>query len=124
MRISSAALLLLAACGEPAPEAAAPAESNPAKVAAANDHILCARGRDALAPTCTAEQEQGESGLIVTVRQADGGFHRLRVTRDGRGVVAADGAVPARVTIVDDTRIEVAVGDARYRLPAAVRPAR
>ncbi|RYD62319.1 MAG: hypothetical protein EOP58_13360 [Sphingomonadales bacterium] len=56
-------------------------------------------------------------------RDPDGGFHRLRVTRDGRGVIAADGASAASVTIIDKDAIEVAIDDARYRLPATVKGA-
>ncbi len=60
---------------------------------------------------------------MLTVRHPDGGFHRLRVTRDGRGVIAADGAQAATVTIIDKGAIEVAIDDARYRLPATVKGA-
>ena len=55
------------------------------------------------------------------VRKPDGGFRRLRVTRDGRGVVAADGAERAQVTIIADDRIEVSIGGDTFRLPATVR---
>ena len=67
---------------------------------------------------------QTGSGLMLTVRHADDGrFHRLLVTRDGRGVVAADGAERAVVAIAGDG-IEVVIGGDRYRLPATVRRAR
>ena len=36
----------------------------------------------------------------------------------GRGVISADGALSATVTIIDDGKIEVAIGRDRYRLPA------
>jgi hypothetical protein len=55
------------------------------------------------------------------VRKPDGGFRRLRVTDDGRGVAAADGAEAAQVTIIADDRIEVAIGGDVFRLPASVR---
>jgi hypothetical protein len=61
-------------------------------------------------------------GLSLTVRAPNGGFRRLLVTKDGRGVIAADGAVPARVCPVSANRIEVAIAGDRYRLPATVRP--
>lgn len=61
------------------------------------------------------------SGDELTLRKPDGGFRRLLVTRDGRGVVAADGAEPALVTILGDGRIEVAIGGDAFRLPATVR---
>ncbi len=60
-------------------------------------------------------------GLTLTVRAPDGSFRRLRVTDDGRGVVAADGALPAIVTIVGDGIIEVVIADDRYRLPATIK---
>ena len=37
---------------------------------------------------------------------------------DGRGLVSADGSEPAKVTVVGDGLIEVAVAGDRYRLPA------
>lgn len=70
---------------------------------------------------CTIEYADSEAGRILVVRKPDGGFRRLLVARDGRGVVAADGAEPARVTIIADDRIEVAIGDDTFRLPATVR---
>ena len=59
-------------------------------------------------------------GLILTVHRPDGGFHRLLV-KPGYGVVAADGAEEAKVTIVGANEIEVAIGGDRYRLPATVK---
>jgi hypothetical protein len=57
---------------------------------------------------------------VLTLHNPDGGFHRLLVTKDGRGVVAADGAEPAIVRVVGEREIEVAIGGDRYRLPATV----
>ncbi|RHW17244.1 hypothetical protein D1610_11925 [Sphingomonas gilva] len=118
MRISSGlALLLLAACGEGAadPNAIAPASDDAGE-------IECAAPGDAeFARVCTLDRMQSDEGLILTVRRPDGGFHRLLVTTDGRGVVSADGAEPATVSVIGDNRIEVAVGGARYRLPATVK---
>lgn len=70
--------------------------------------------------SCTYERE-GEGGAILVIRKPDGGFRRLRIVRDGRGVVAADGAEPAHVTILDGNRIEVEIGGDRFRLPATLR---
>ena len=131
MRISDrgaagAALLLLAACSDPAANGNALAQVESAQAAAAEEdgNILCARGGDALKRDCTVDRTQGERGLVLTVRHADGGFHRLLVTRDGRGVVAADGAEAARVTIPEPGMIDVALGTDRYRLPATTKSAR
>jgi len=55
------------------------------------------------------------------VHKPDGGFRRLLVVKGGRGVVAADGAEPAKVTIVADHQIEVAIGGDRFRLPATMK---
>jgi hypothetical protein len=60
---------------------------------------------------------------VLTIHAEDGGFRRLRVTDDGRGVVAADGAEAARVHIVDANTIDVTLGNNRYRLPATARGA-
>lgn len=91
--------------------------------AAADDSglILCAQAGAALTRACTVEQMQGPDGLILTVRRPDGGFHRLLATRDGRGVVAADGAEQAQVSIAGADGIDVVLGDDRYRLPATVK---
>ena len=88
---------------------------------AAAPHFPCAQGSAPLAPDCTAERKQTDKGWIVTIRHPDGHFRRLRVTDDGRGVVAADGAQPATVTPAGPDAIDVAIAGDRYRLPATVR---
>jgi hypothetical protein len=123
------ALLLLAACSDPGARSAdtnvlAGRESPQAKAAGDDGNILCAHGAGALQRDCTVEQTQEARGLVLTVRHPDAGFRRLLVTRDGRGVVAADGAEPARVTIPDAATIDVRVGTDRYRLPATIKPQR
>ena len=70
---------------------------------------------------CTIEYGESDAGGTLVVRKPDGGFRRLLVARDGRGVVAADGAEQAEVTIIDDDRIEVTIGGDTFRLPATVR---
>jgi len=131
MRISdrgfvAAGCLCLAACSDPTPQTAdtnvlAQVEAQQATAAEDDGNILCAHGKGALQRTCTVEQTQSGRGLILTLRHADGGFHRLLVTKDGRGVIAADGAEPAQVTIPDAGSIDVAIGDSRYRLPATIK---
>jgi hypothetical protein len=119
MRTSSLfALLLLAACGqaeENTPEAKAFAAKQD------DDRIPCAHGDAALEKACTVERAETEQGLTLTVRHPDGAFRRLLVTKDGRGVVAADGAETAKVSVVEADGIEVALGGDRYRLPATVK---
>ncbi len=125
-RISSAVLLfLLASCGREQPantQALARAEAQAEADAAEDGRILCAKDGGTLSRGCTIEQTQGQGGLLLTVRHEDGAFHRLQVTTDGRGVIAADGAEEAKVTLVGTDGIEVALGGDRYRLPATVKP--
>ena len=112
--------LPLAACGRGQPSS----EQIKAKQrteTAGDSRIACARNDAAFASTCTIEQAQGRDGLILTIRHPDGAFRRLLVTQDGRGVIAADGAEVAKVTITGADGIEVALGGNRYRLPATVK---
>lgn len=127
-RISSAVLfLLLASCGREQPantQSLAQVEAQARTDAADSGRILCARNGATLTRDCTIEQTQGQDGLVLTVSHPDGAFHRLLVTTDGRGVVAADGAEVAKVTVVGTEGIEVALGGDRYRLPATIKGAR
>ena len=109
------ALLALAGCGR--------AESDGQSASAADPHdgrIECRIGsaRD-FERFCSIER--GGDGRTLTVRKPDGGFRRLLVTDDGRGVIAADGAERARVTIIADNRIEVTIAGDTFRLPATVQ---
>ncbi|HYW15235.1 MAG TPA: hypothetical protein VE891_03645 [Allosphingosinicella sp.] len=110
MKRSAALLLfLVAACGGP------PADRP------AGEKIDCALdGAAAFERVCTLERTAAPE-LLLTLRSPSGSFRRLVATRDGRGVVAADGAEPATVAIVGKDLIEVSVGSDRYRLPARVR---
>lgn len=125
MRISSAAMLplLLAACSQQPTDRGAMSNAidNAQAAASGDDRIECAAGGAAFARDCTVERTEAADGLILTVRRPDSGFHRLLVVSDGRGVIAADGAETARVAVIDDGRIEVAIGGNRYRLPATVK---
>lgn len=82
--------------------------------------IPCAKA-GAAKERCTVERSDSPNGLVLTIRHDDGAFRRLLVTKDGRGVVAADGAEPAKVNITGADRIEVSVADERYELPATVK---
>jgi hypothetical protein len=107
-------LLAFAGCGE---EPAPPSGPQPKA-----EQVECAvGGAVAFEPTCTVERNVGPDGLTLTVRSPSGSFRRLLVTKDGRGVVAADGAERATVTPVGGNRIEVAIAGDRYRLPATIR---
>jgi hypothetical protein len=89
-------------------------------IAEDDGRIICAVDGQPLAPRCTVERTHEERGLVLTLRNPDGGFHRLLVTRDGRGVVAADGSDYALVSVVGRDGIEVTIGRDRYRLPATI----
>jgi hypothetical protein len=106
-------LAMLAGCDRPAPQFGAPRDEG--------NRIECRfGGLTQFERSCTYERE-GERGEILVIRKPDGGFRRLRIVRDGRGVVAADGAEPARVTILSADQIEVEIGGDRFRLPATLR---
>lgn len=117
-------MLLLAACDRrPDPDVLANVEAGQRSAADDAGRIECAADATApLAADCTIERTADADGVVLTVRQPDGAFHRLRIAGDGRGVIAADGAETAKVTVVGDNRMEVAIGGARYRLPATVGP--
>jgi hypothetical protein len=126
MRISSAVLgaLALAACSQQPSEPAAfsNAIDNAQAAVTSEERIDCAlAGAADFTRDCTIERTESAEGLILTVRHPDNGFHRLLVVKDGRGVIAADGAETAKVAVLDDGRIEVAIGSDRYRLPATVK---
>ncbi len=115
--------LLLGACDRrPDPNVLANVEAEQRTAAADAGRIECATGTAPVAADCTIERTADGNDTILTLRQPDGGFHRLRITRDGRGVIAADGAEVAKVTVIGNDQIEVAIGDARYLLPATVGP--
>lgn len=108
MKRLAALLLLPAACGGP-------------PAAQAVDRIECAvDGAAGFERLCTVERSAGRE-TILTLRGPGGGFRRLSVARDGLGVVAADGAEPATISVIGKDLIEVSIGADRYRLPARVR---
>lgn len=123
--------LTLTACGGaspkdeamlPAASSLAEAEASATKAAADNGLISCAvSGASVFAARCEVETAQTKEGLILTLRHPDGGFRRLLVVKDGRGVVAADGADVALVKPIANNLIEVALAGDTYRLPATVK---
>ena len=126
-RISSVLLLTaLAACGETKTDTKvlAKVEARQAAEAADDGRVQCAPdAAEAFTRVCAIERAETDRGVVLTVRHPDGGFRRLLVTTDGRGVIAADGAEPAEVTLVGQDEIEVAIGNDHYRLPATMKMA-
>jgi len=97
----------------------AEAEARGSREAAEDGRIECAlEGTKLFDRTCIVEEMSSEGGAILVVGRSNVGYRRLQITTDGRGVVSADGAEPAKVSIVGDNVIEVAIGNDRYRLPA------
>ena len=114
------ALIALAGCDR-APDNGdlAEAEARGSREAAENGRIECAlEGAKLFDRTCTVDEMSGADGTVLVVGRANVGYRRLQITTDGRGVVSADGAEPAKVSIVGNNMIEVAIGHDRYRLPA------
>jgi len=125
-RISSAlvTLLLLTACDQKLEDKAAIAKAQRSEraIAEAEGKIECLPpGAQAFAYVCAIDRTASQDGLYLTIRHPDGGFRRLLVTHDGRGVIAADGAEQAQVTPIAEDLIEVSIVGAHYRLPATVR---
>lgn len=111
--LSLATVALLAACGDSGARETAMAGEG-ARVACAVD------GAASFEQACALEREDGTGEVGLTLRHPDGGFRRLRIAGDGRGVAAADGAESARVTIINDHEVEIAIAADRYRLPASL----
>jgi hypothetical protein len=123
-RLAAIALFVLAAsCHRPPPGPDADGNRVEAPIPAKGEvpRVACATGGGEMTDNgCTVET--GADG-VLTVRNPDGGFHRLRPTTDGSAVAAADGAEQAQVMLVDGGTVEVAIGGDRYRLPATIRGA-
>lgn len=119
MRIAFAlTLLLLAGCGggEPGTAANGAAARAPGEP---DNRIECqVAGAASFARACSIEAAESAEGLVLTLRKPDGGFRRILVADDERGLVAADGAEPADIALLADGRIEVSLGGDRFRLPA------
>lgn len=79
-------------------------------------------GQSGFQTACTVERMPSPDGAVLVTRAPDGGFRRLLVVKDGRGVIAADGAEPVRIRPSGKDGIDVAVGGIVYRLPARIVP--
>ena len=72
------------------------------------------------APVCTLERARHQATEVLVVRHPDGGFRRLSVLPDGKGLASADGADLAAQQLSGDL-LEVRVGPDRYRFPSVAR---
>lgn len=107
-------LVLLSGC-----DASSDAGSRTTQESALSGRIDCALdGTSDFGRNCTLDEMSGADGAVLVVGRAGSGYRRLAIATDGRGVVSADGSEPAKVTVIGDGMIEVAVGKDRYRLPA------
>jgi len=79
-------------------------------------------GQGSFQTACTLERIPSPDGPVLVARGPDGGFRRLLVVKDGRGVIAADGAEPVAVKPSGGRGIDVAAGGVVYRLPARIVP--
>lgn len=109
------AILAVSACGRSAEPQNATVEED--------GKIDCRIGADTqFFRACSVERTSGPDGTLLTVTKPDGGFRRLTQTRDGRGVIAADGAEQAEIRIAGDNLIEVTIAGDSFRLPARIGP--
>lgn len=106
-RLLIAPLALLASCGEEPPEP--PADTGWPRVVACGpdggDRVL----------DCPLEVADADGGYRMTVRQPEGGFHRIDT--DGARWTAADGAAPLEVVGLAAGGIDVRIGGWQYRMP-------
>lgn len=126
MRISSAVafVLLLTACdNRPDNAVLAEAEQRAAAQAGEDGKISCAiDGATDFTRDCLIERLSGENGVTMIIRHPDGGFRRFNVLTDGHGLEAADGFDKARISIVEEGKIQVSVGPDKYLLSAQIKP--
>ncbi|WP_145955452.1 hypothetical protein [Sphingorhabdus sp. SMR4y] len=101
----------------------AEAEQRAAAQAGDDGKISCAiDGASDFTRDCLVERLSGENGVTMIIRHPDGGFRRFNVLTDGHGLEAADGFDKARISIVEDGKIQVSVGPDKYLLPAQIKP--
>lgn len=82
------------------------------------DAIECALGRGAeFEAVCTMERASEDGAEQIILHHPDGGFRRLTLLPNGKGVAPADGAGALAQNLVGN-RLEVAIDGDRYRLPA------
>ncbi len=84
--------------------------------------IVCAPdGRAEMQDDCRLERIASQEGEDLVLHKPDGSFRRVKLVQDGRGLVAADGLVRARVTPRPPEAIELVMGKDRFMLPATLK---
>lgn len=110
---SLSALAALAACSQGT-------EPDPSQPAEGSEHIACAvDGAADFAEVCAVERVTGDGRLGLVVRHPGGGFRRFEVV-PGQGVTVIDGADAGKVQVAGD-KLEVTVGEDRYRFPYSAK---
>src|SRR3546814_18599931 len=100
-RFSAAALLGLAACGDPGSTADEALDA----AGEAADRIPCAvEGETGLEQVCTVERLTGDEGPILTIRHTSGGFRRFPPTSHGPGGIAPNGPGAATLSFLPTHR--------------------
>lgn len=94
-------------------------ETSGAPPGAVEDTIFCRTGgAEKMERDCLVEKSGEGDSAVLTIRHPGGGFRRLQIVTDGRGVVAADGSEETTVVMTGDKQAEVAIAGDRYLLPA------
>lgn len=113
--LAFATIIALGACSS--------GKSETPTVAEGGERISCAvAGASAFSDSCSVDRLKVDGKLTLVVRHPDGAFRRFAVVTDGRGLVAADGAEPAK-TVIEGDKLAVSVGADRYVFPAKVKSA-
>lgn len=112
-------LAVLAACKVAEDPQAAAQE---AREEAGGSAIACAPGQAEYAQDCWYERSDEDGKRLLVIHHPDGSFRRFEIVDDGRGLVAADGADAAQVTVAGEV-IEVSLADYRYLVPATIQGA-
>lgn len=78
-------------------------------------------GQSEFEQMCTVEKLSGPGGTRLIARAPDGAFRRFMVVKDGRRVIAADGAEEVKVKRAGSGSIDVISGDITWRLPVGTK---
>ena len=126
--IAAVGALALAACSDnPVAEGqggASTAEAARSSAAAQSaDTIPCAlNGATETQTVCKHSVIGSGDATQLLLEGPEGDFRRFTILTDGRGLEPSDGAEPATIKLLDGGKIEVAVGDDIFVLPAKVKP--